>query len=85
MTTHTSDESNNSMHAPDMHTEGGYVVVGEGVFSSFRLTSSTRIFCVLSSVLPLCNQLLWSRGFLSAIVLEEAKILQRQTNKSQQG
>lgn len=48
MTTHTSDERNNSMHAPDMHTERGYIVVGEGVFSSFRLTGPTRIFVFLA-------------------------------------
>lgn len=48
MTTHTNDESNNSMHAPDMHTEMGYILVGEGVLSSFRLTGSTPAFVFLA-------------------------------------
>ena len=29
MTTHTGDESNNSMHAPDMHTESGCILARE--------------------------------------------------------
>lgn len=32
MTTHTSDESNNSMHAPDVHTERGFDKEGEENF-----------------------------------------------------
>ena len=74
------------MRAPDVHTErdrGAAIAVGEGSIFQFP---SRRLRLYFGALL-LCNQLPSSgaEGFLSAIVLEEAEILQRQTNKSQQG
>lgn len=55
MTTHTSDESNNSMHAPDMHTERGYNKGGRK--SVFKVSVSRAPLVFFSATLPPCNQL----------------------------